>query len=258
MPFTLAHPAAILPLRGLRYLRTAPLIIGAMVPDTPYYLPGKLQHLLPEMHRFSASYTSCLALGYALLAALYLLRQPLTALLSARARWLYLSALTPFRHDALEWLFAAVAILLGAWTHLLWDSFTHQDGWMVRRVPALSTWVSVAGYDGPLAHLLQYLSSVLGLALLVVWYLRLPVPSEVRAQARGTTSSAGPVLLLIAAAAVLIGAVEATESFYRYGGIYRTLDVFLTHGLTWFALLYLFAGIIATLERSHDTHALRP
>jgi hypothetical protein len=39
MPFTLAHPAAILPLRGWRYLRTAPLILGAMAPDLPYFLP---------------------------------------------------------------------------------------------------------------------------------------------------------------------------------------------------------------------------
>jgi hypothetical protein len=73
---------------------------------------------------------------------------------------------------------------------------------------------------------------------------------------RAPAASVGPVLLLIAVAAVLIGAVQATESFYRYGGVYRTVDVFLTHGLTWFALLYLFAGIIATLERSHEAHSL--
>jgi hypothetical protein len=256
MPFTLAHPAAILPLRGLRYLRTAPLIIGAMVPDTPYYLPGKLQHEMPEMHHFAASYSSSLALSYAVLAALYLLRQPLTALLSARARWLCLAALAPFSHDPLEWLFASIAMLLGIWSHLLWDSFTHLDGWIVHRVPALSAPVSIAGYDGPLCHLLQYLSSVLGLAVLVVWYLRLPVPAALRVPPRAPAASVGPVLLLIAVAAVLIGAVQATESFYRYGGVYRTVDVFLTHGLTWFALLYLFAGIIATLERSHEAHSL--
>ncbi|MGH8269395.1 MAG: DUF4184 family protein, partial [Steroidobacteraceae bacterium] len=30
MPFTLAHPAAVLPLRRIGLLRTVPLVIGAM------------------------------------------------------------------------------------------------------------------------------------------------------------------------------------------------------------------------------------
>ena len=79
MPFTLAHPAAILPLRGLKYLRTAPLVIGAMIPDLPYYLPGRLNILRPETHSVTGSLTTCLALGYAALDAVYLLRRPLTA-----------------------------------------------------------------------------------------------------------------------------------------------------------------------------------
>jgi len=49
VPFTLAHPAAILPLRGRHYLRTAPLIIGAMAPDLPYFLPSNLERHVPEI-----------------------------------------------------------------------------------------------------------------------------------------------------------------------------------------------------------------
>ena len=51
MPFTLAHPAAILPLRS-RYLHTMPLILGAMTPDLPYYAPGNLARFVPETHEF--------------------------------------------------------------------------------------------------------------------------------------------------------------------------------------------------------------
>ena len=65
MPFTLAHPAAVLPLRGVRYLRTAPLIVGALVPDTYDYVPANLRHLLHHAHSFAGSYTSCIVLGYA-------------------------------------------------------------------------------------------------------------------------------------------------------------------------------------------------
>ena len=89
MPFTLAHPAAILPLRS-RYLHTMPLILGAMTPDLPYYAPGNLARFVPETHEFEASYTVCLALGYLALLAIFVLRRPLTALMSPRARWLCL------------------------------------------------------------------------------------------------------------------------------------------------------------------------
>ena len=86
MPFTLAHPAAVLPLRGVRHLRMAPLIVGALVPDLPYYLPGSIFRYFPVTHVFAHSFTVDLAIGYALLASLVVLQRPLTALLSARAR----------------------------------------------------------------------------------------------------------------------------------------------------------------------------
>ena len=108
MPFTLAHPAAVLPLRGLKYLRTAPLIIGAITPDLPYYVPARLAHFGPETHSLTGAFTTCLVLGYAALGCIYLLRRPLTALLSARARWLYLTALAPFSGRPLEWALADV------------------------------------------------------------------------------------------------------------------------------------------------------
>jgi hypothetical protein len=255
MPFTLAHPAAILPLRRLRYLRTAPLVIGALIPDLPYYMPGALR-LRSQTHSFEGSLTVCPLLGYAALIAVFVLREPLTALLPARARWLCLHALAPFRRDLVEWLIAPVAIVLGVWTHLVWDSFTHTDGWMVRRMAALSATVTIGPYTGPLCHVLQYLSSVLGLVVLAVWYERLPAPaasraaspaSEPRASARPAAAMA---LLLVAATAVLIGAVQGIEHFARSGSVYMTLEVFLTHGLAWAALLYLIAGTIVALGRS--------
>src|SRR6202158_6571916 len=143
MPFTLAHPAAILPLRGMRSLRAVPLIIGAMTPDLPYYVPVRFVLIRPETHSVTGSFTTCLVLGYAALGCVFLLRRPLTALLSARARWLCLNALAPFSRRALEWALAPVSIILGVWTHLLWDSFTHNDGWMVRQVAALSATVTL-------------------------------------------------------------------------------------------------------------------
>jgi hypothetical protein len=251
VPFTLAHPAAILPLRGWRYLRTAPLILGALVPDLPYYVPGSVGRYVPETHRFEASFTVDLALGYVALALVYVLRKPLTALLSARARFLCLSALEPFARPR-EWLFAALAILIGIWTHLVWDSFTHSDGWVVHRMDALSAPVTIGSYSGPLCHVLQYVSSVFGLLVMAVWYLRLPGGRAARLAPGAARSAAGPVLLLVAAAALLIGGVQATEHYYSGHTVYRTLNVLLTRSLAWFGLLYLVAGTIVTLEHAHE------
>ena len=258
MPFTLAHPAAILPLRGLRYLRTVPLIIGAMTPDLPYYVPVRFGLIRPETHSVTGSFTTCLVLGYAALGCVFLLRRPLTALLSVRARWLCLSALAPFSRRPLEWALAPVSIILGVWTHLLWDSFTHDEGWMVRRVAALSAPVSFLGYNSTVCHALQYLSSVFGLAVVALWYWRLPAPPAAPAGPGAPRSLVGPLLMLVAVAAILIGGVQATQAFIHMPVIYRTVDIFLTRSLAWFAVLYLVAGTVVTLEHDSDTaHGMR-
>ncbi|HYB64350.1 MAG TPA: DUF4184 family protein [Steroidobacteraceae bacterium] len=253
MPFTLAHPAAILPLRQVRFLRTAPLVIGAVTPDVPYYLPlgpgGHPLRVRLDTHSLIGSCTVDLALGLVLLMAAVLLREPLTALLPARARWLCLEALAPFRRRAAPWLLAPLAILIGVWSHLLWDSFTHTDGWAVRHLPALSDTVTIGWYTGEIFHILQYLSSALGLIILMWWYRRLPVPPGALAGQDSRRARAGPALLLIAGAALLIGGVEALRYYsHSEGAIYQTLDVLLTRGLAWFVMLHLFAGAVVTLE----------
>jgi hypothetical protein len=251
VPFTLAHPAAVLPLRGVRYLYSAPLIIGAIVPDLPYFLPAGVARYLPETHEFEASYTVCLGLGYLMLFTVFVLRRPLTALLAPRARWLCLRALAPFQRWG-AWALAALGIIVGVWTHLLWDSFTHSDGWIVHRVAALSAPVTIGSYTGPLCHVLQYISSVFGLLVMVVWYWRLPAPAPAPAEPGATRSAVVPILVLVASGAVLIGGVQATAYFHHTHLVYRSINIFLTHSLTWFALLYLAAGIIITLEHQSE------
>jgi Domain of unknown function (DUF4184) len=250
VPFTLAHPAAILPLRHLRYLRTAPLIIGAVTPDLPSYVPMRYSgYLLRESHRLRGSWSIDLTLGFALLVLVFVLRRPLTVLLSARARGLCLRALAPYAQHPLEWLLAPLAILIGVWTHLLWDSFTHIDGWMVRRIDVLSRVVTIGPYTGELCHVLQYLSSVAGLAIMAVWYWRLRAPPAPLTRPSAARTPAAPVLLLAAAAATLIGGVQAIETYRATDAIYRTLDVLSTHALAWFAALYLVAGMVAALHQ---------
>jgi hypothetical protein len=57
-------------------------------------------------------------------------------------------------------------LAVGAFSHVVWDAFTHQDGWVVERVPALSASLlpGVRVYK-----VLQHASTVVGLSLLAYW-----------------------------------------------------------------------------------------
>jgi hypothetical protein len=247
MPFTLAHPAAILPLRRFRFLQTVPLIIGSVVPDVPYFVPTRLARYVPETHSLYGSFSTCLPLGAVLLGLLLLLREPLTVLLGARARWVLSRSLERFNERPLRWPIAVFSILIGAWTHIAWDSFTHETGWTTARVAALSAPVSVFGWDTPTSHLLQYLSSVFGLLVLGLWYRRmiLRVPLAEYSSRKGANWL---VLVMISLFALLIGVSRALLS-WNAASYYHLGYLLLTRTIGWFVVLYLLAGILTLLSR---------
>jgi hypothetical protein len=66
-----------------------------------------------------------------------------------------------------------LSILVGAWTHIFWDSFTHARGWPVGhwallRYPLLR----IDGIDVPVFNLLQHLSTLGGTIALWACYFR--------------------------------------------------------------------------------------
>jgi hypothetical protein len=162
-----------------------------------------------------------------------------------------------FGSRPLNWALAPLSILIGAWTHIAWDSFTHGDGWMVRRMPALSAPVTFFSYTGELCHVLQYASSVFGLAVLAIWFSLLPVPAQ--DPRNGERSVGGPLLLVVLfAAAAAVGAFEAMEHLRLNGDIFVRYHIFyllLTRTTAWFALLYTVAGIVIVRGRRRSAAA---
>lgn len=163
MPFTLAHPAVVLPLARRPWLPG--LVAGSIAPDVPYYLPtgvdGELTHSMLGL-------PVDLALGVALLALGWVVHRPVLALLGKSG--------TPGRT---AWWRAAAAIVVGALTHLAWDAFTHTDGAAVRHWGLLREQVV-----GPhrVYNVIGYLSALGGLLVLgwfgARWYRRAePGPS---------------------------------------------------------------------------------
>ncbi|MEV6977774.1 DUF4184 family protein [Kitasatospora sp. NPDC093806] len=172
MPFTLSHPAAVLPLLRMAGERgplvASALVAGSMAPDVPFFaeslLPGVYRHG-GTTHRWWAVPTVDVAVAAALVAGWHgLVRGPLVALLPER--WAGgAEALTVRRSGRgisgadVAWFAASAAI--GAASHVGWDAFTHAGRLGTRLLPALER--PVAG-GPPLYSVLQYGTSAPALA----------------------------------------------------------------------------------------------
>jgi hypothetical protein len=67
-----------------------------------------------------------------------------------------------------NYIIVIISALLGAFSHIVWDSFTHEDGFAVERLTYLSSSINVAGKDVLVFKLLQHGSTIIG-AILIAW-----------------------------------------------------------------------------------------
>jgi Domain of unknown function (DUF4184) len=137
MPWTLSHPAAVLPFRRFspKPVDFAALTIGSMTPDIGYYIDrfdfATFAHTLP------GSFLACLPTGMIMLILYYLFCRPVCYALPSPHRQALLPLCPNLPQGLRRWGIVLLSLLLGAWTHNFWDSFTHEHGWFVDRFPAL-------------------------------------------------------------------------------------------------------------------------
>ena len=203
MPFTPSHAAAVLPfLRSP--LPASALVIGSLTPDLPFYLPVEFPW---ATHTALAVVTTDLLLGIAAWAVWHgLLAEPALAAapLSLRGR---IPGPAPGLGARLAsasrvgWTLVALAV--GAATHVAWDVFTHPRRWGPEHIPLLAqNWGPLPGY-----RWLQYGTSVVGGAVLLVWFLHWwrRTPSRPGGHRPGVRWA----WLLLAAVGVVVGARAA-------------------------------------------------
>jgi Domain of unknown function (DUF4184) len=177
LPFTLAHPAAVLPLRRTKLVFSA-LIIGSMAPDYPYFL--SLTDGIRWGHSWRGVFLFCLPAGLVLLWLFHAtLKRPLVSLAPECMRKRISGESLTFRFSRLSrFLLVVTSLLLGTLTHIFWDGFTHQHGYFVKHWAWLSTPVTLH-HRMPLYNALQFACSAAGVGLLVVlaawWWYRAPV-----------------------------------------------------------------------------------
>ena len=211
MPWTFAHPAAILPLRSLcpRWLSLPALILGAMAPDISYYV-GMHGRWRTFCHTPEGILTACLPVCLLLLALLLRFARPLTVLLTEPHRGLVRAQLQPLPHPLWRGVaVAALSVLIGATTHVVWDSFTHGGRWGAELLPDLDEpLLEAMDRQFQLTHLLQHLSTAVGVAALAVVYRR-KLRSQPRALPAPRDAQRRRLLLACLATAGAVGAASA-------------------------------------------------
>jgi len=168
MPFPLAHPAAVLPLRRFcpRFLSLPALVIGSLCPDAGYAFSWLGADALA--HRLVGSFLFCLPVGL-LLAGLFAISREWILRLVPGA---YQAVFQPLR----LLIFGSpplvvLSILIGTWTHMFLDSFTNDRGEAAVMFEGLQVSLgSVAGHHIRACHLLWYGFSFGGVAWLLLAY----------------------------------------------------------------------------------------
>ena len=184
MPLGPAHPAAVLPLQRLG-LPLSALVVGAVAPDAPVYLPVGVSYGTTHSGRgLAVDFVIGLVVLWLWFA---LLRDAVVDLTPALRRRVPARA----RLGRRSWLLAPLALAIGSATHVLWDPHPRL-GVRVQEIAFLrEEYGPMPGY-----RWLQHVSTVVGSVVVAAYGVRrlrsLPVvarPPEVRRPGSGSLRS---------------------------------------------------------------------
>ena len=205
MPYTLAHPALVVPLR--RWLVLGAAVAGAMAPDVGYYLPTWLADPL-HWPGTDVTHSYLGAVGFDAVVGLVMyalwrwpVREPALGSLPEPWRGTALETtaeVLPGRSVPVRALLVYLSCALGSVTHVFVDVFTHE------RPDTPDLLIDDTVFGLPIASQLQRGLSVLGL-LLIAWW----VVAWAREVAPLRTFSVPPRLALLLAVVVVGGVVGA-------------------------------------------------
>lgn len=177
MPLTFCHPAIVLPLKKLnpKWFSMTGLIIGSMSPDLEYFTRMKIEATHSHLFLGALYFDLPIALLYCFVFHLFvrnILINQLPNFLQERFHsFIDFNWITYFK---IHWLIVIVSIIVGTYSHLFWDAFTHEWGYFAKLIPALQeVWftvpIEVKGYK-----FLQHFSTFLGAIFIAIWIYKMP------------------------------------------------------------------------------------
>ena len=235
MPFTFAHPAAAVPLRRLlgRAGVLSALVIGSMAPDLTYFVPFGVDRA--TTHSFAGVFWFCLPLGVATYHIFNFLVRPVIYVLLPPTWRDRLAALldNSLQPHSPTWA-VLVSIVAGAFTHLIWDAWTHGDGFFVVGLPILQSRLGeFYGYQIYLYKALQHGGTLLGFVCLGLWVKKYWDSVTVRSTTRFLPSVERlrvPVLLALVTVSAIVGMTSGLAYGERASGIHA-FQLFLGYGV---------------------------
>ncbi len=174
MPFTFSHPAIVLPLNKIfkKYVSLIGLIIGSLTPDFEYFLRMRIKS------EYGHSLVGCLwfdlLLGLILCFAFHqIIKKPLIdnlpEFIQKRLQELRNSNwLNYFKNN---WLIVCISIIIGAYSHIFWDSFTHQNRFFTNYLGLNKELF----FGLPTYKILQHFSTIFGTLIIVIYFLKLKI-----------------------------------------------------------------------------------
>jgi len=171
MPFTPAHPAIVLPLIRSRYFSATGLIAGSMAPDFEYFFKMSVSsihsHTIAGLFYFDLPVTLFISVLFHQVVKKNLISN-LPLFLGRKFRLTMELDFIGYLKE--HYLIFLISALVGAASHVFWDSFTHHDAFFVRMLPFYkSTHVPYDGVRYPLFYALQHISTWVGLTVVGVY-----------------------------------------------------------------------------------------
>ncbi len=218
MPFTFSHPAIVLPLNCLskKWFSLTGLVIGSMIPDFEYFLRMRIQS--NYSHTMVGLFWFDLPLGI-LVAFIFhnIVRNSLIDNLPhfLNARFGVFKEVNWNKYVVRNWFILILSILIGAGSHLLWDSFTHDNGYFVQTLPALTKAIEISGMQILVLKMLQHGSTLIGGLVIIYTIYRMPVEENVKVRINAMYWVVFIAIILIVLLIRLLGGLD----FRQYGNL---------------------------------------
>ena len=169
MPFTPAHPAILFPFKWVnaKYYSLTALVIGCIVPDFEYFIflssGAWISHTLRGIFTFDLPL--CFILGFVWHSFLKITFMDLFPNFRFKSK-------NVLKNEGRisspkQFVVFFTSALIGIITHLVWDSFSHSNGYMAHRIPILLEEMNFFGHPVRWCYILWYVSTIVGLLVVM-------------------------------------------------------------------------------------------
>jgi hypothetical protein len=171
MPFTFSHPAAIIPFTYLpkKWISLTGLIVGSVIPDFVYFtglgFSSEISHSVRGIFSINFPMAIVVAFTYHLLVRDALIMHLPYVL---KCRFLVFTGFDWCQYVKNNPIVVFFSVLIGILSHLMWDSFTQEQGFFVKQWPLLQADIPMFWGQIKMFRVFQHISTILGGVVVMV------------------------------------------------------------------------------------------